>query len=255
MMECKICGKCNEVAFTEIVLDQFKVDFFHCDQCDFLQTEEPFWLEKAYNESINISDTGVLSRNIQLSKISSLVICAFFDKNKMFLDFAGGYGIFTRLMRDIGFNFYWCDKYSENLVSRGFEYESRERVELVTTFESFEHFEYPMREIEEMLNKSESILFSTELFEGGVPKPKNWTYYGFGHGQHISFYSIKTLRYIAKKYNLRLNTNGRTIHLLTKKIIPNVVFVFLLKLCRLGAFNIVKMGLRSKTMDDWSLLK
>jgi hypothetical protein len=28
----------------------------------FLQNEEPYWLEEAYSESINISDTGYLQR-------------------------------------------------------------------------------------------------------------------------------------------------------------------------------------------------
>ncbi len=38
-----------------------------------------------------------------------------------FLDYAGGYGVFTRLMRDIGFDFYWHDPYTQNLFANGFE--------------------------------------------------------------------------------------------------------------------------------------
>jgi hypothetical protein len=121
-MKCKICNTENQSCFSSKLLNKYEVEYFHCSKCAFLQTEEPYWIEEAYDESINISDTGVMSRNLSLSQISTIVINIYFDKKKAFLDFAGGYGVFTRLMRDIGFNFYWEDKYSSNLVARGFEY-------------------------------------------------------------------------------------------------------------------------------------
>ena len=31
--------------------------------CDFLQTEEPFWLKEAYESAIGITDTGIIKRN------------------------------------------------------------------------------------------------------------------------------------------------------------------------------------------------
>jgi hypothetical protein len=93
-----------------MILNKYDIKYYHCVNCGFLQTEESYWLNEAYDESINISDTGIMSRNIHLSKITTLILYFFFDKNNKFLDFAGGYGIFTRLMRDIGFDFYWSDK-------------------------------------------------------------------------------------------------------------------------------------------------
>ena len=59
-------------------------------------------------------------------------------------NYAGGYGIFTRMMRDIGFDFYWLDKYADNLLTNGFEYNKKihKKIEAITSFESFEHFVY-----------------------------------------------------------------------------------------------------------------
>ncbi len=224
-MKCKICLTENKVIFSSKILYKYDIEYFHCKNCGFLQTEEPYWLDEAYEESINVSDTGILARNLYLSDISSLIIYFFFDKSKKYLDFAGGYGILTRLMRDIGFDFYWYDKYSENLVARGFEQDEKSmEVELITIFEAFEHFTEPISEIENMLNISKNILFSTELLPSIIPKPHEWWYYGLEHGQHISFYSLETLEYIAKKYNLNLYSNGHNIHLFTEKDLNRYCF-------------------------------
>lgn len=215
-MKCKICDNDNDFIFFGKILNKYNIKYYYCSNCGFLQTEEPYWLEESYAESINITDTGILQRNISLSKIVSVLIYFLFNKNKKFLDYAGGYGIFTRLLRDIGFDFYWYDPYCKNLVSRGFEY-NNEDIELMTTFETFEHFDNPMIEIEKMLTITKNIIFTTEILQDPIPKPENWWYYGLEHGQHISFYSIKTLEYIAKKYNLKFYTNNYNLHIFTNK--------------------------------------
>jgi hypothetical protein len=46
-------------------------------------------------------------------------------------------------------------------------------------------------------------------------------------GQHISFYSVDTLRFIAKKYNLNFYTNGKSFHLFTKIKINKFLFKIL----------------------------
>lgn len=127
----------------------------------FLQTEEPYWLNEAYRSPISIIDTGVMSRNIGSSKITSVVLYFLFKKFNKFLDFGGGYGIFTRLMRDIGFDFYWYDPHSTNLLARGFEIKSKNyKYKLVTAFEVFEHFTEPTKEIESIIQFSGNIFFN-----------------------------------------------------------------------------------------------
>jgi len=254
-MRCKICNKQTNLVFSAKILNKYDVKYFYCNHCGFLQTEEPYWLEEAYGESINISDTGLMSRNLNLSNQTTNIINSFFDKNAKFLDFAGGYGIFTRLMRDIGFDFYWNDKFSQNLVAREFEYSPNHKYELLTSFESFEHFDNPILEIENMLKISKNILFSTELFSDKPPVTTEWGYYGLNHGQHISFYSIKTLKLIANKYNLNLYSNGKTLHLLTEKNLSNFLFNLIVKLNRFGLFNFTKRLNQSKTLSDWELLR
>jgi len=67
-----------------------------------------------------------------------------------------------------------------------------------------------------MLQLSKTIIFSTEILPIPVPKPDDWWYYAFEHGQHISFYSLKTLNILAKKFGLNPYTSA-DLFIMTKR--------------------------------------
>ena len=169
-MQCKICQNHTQKIFSATILNKYVISYFYCSHCIFLQTEEPYWIKEAYSQSINISDTGYMQRNINLSRKVTVLLFLFFNKNMKYLDYAGGYGVFVRLMRDIGFDFYWDDKYIQNLFAQGFEYNQSDKIEAVTTFESFEHFVNPLEEIEKILAISSNIIFSTEFLPNPITK-------------------------------------------------------------------------------------
>ena len=246
-MKCKICNQENKSIFSAMILNKYNIKYYHCARCNFLQTEEPYWLDEVYKESINTSDTGYMQRNLNLSKKLTILLSLIFNKNDSFLDYAGGYGVFTRLMRDIGFNYYWDDKYTINLFARGFEY-SKEGIDAITTFESFEHFINPLEEIEKMLQISKTVIFSTELLSSDVPETKDWWYYGLDHGQHISFYNENTFQFIANKYGLNYYNLG-SLQLLTNKNIPQYVKL-VLKFSKFRLHEILQKQLKSKTWSD-----
>jgi hypothetical protein len=257
-MNCKVCGSEIEKIFNAKIMNKYQIDYFYCQNCGFLQTEEPYWLDEAYKEPITLTDTGYMQRNINLSKLITIILLLFFDYRKKFLDYAGGYGVFVRLMRDIGFDFYWYDKYSQNLFARGFEYDEsmKGEIEAITCIEAFEHFANPIDEIEKMLSISKNIIFTTELLPNPIPKPQDWWYYTLEDGQHISFYSKRTLKFIAKKYGL-IYTNYRNIHLFTNRkinplLLKMVILSYKLELQKL----IVKLkGLKNKTWHDFEVLR
>jgi hypothetical protein len=89
-MNCKICGNKAVEKFKAKILNKYEVKYFCCQNCGFLSTEEPYWLDEAYKSPINISDTGYLQRNINLSKKVVILLSLFFDKKRKFLDYAGG---------------------------------------------------------------------------------------------------------------------------------------------------------------------
>ena len=105
-----------------------------------------------------------------------------------------------------------------------------------------------------MLEISNNILFSTTLTPIKKPLHEEWYYYGLEHGQHISFYSITTMEYLADKYSVNFYTNGKNIHLFTKKKINKSVFKILYLLSRIGMASLFKLFVKSKIAEDVKLL-
>ncbi|MDP1678027.1 MAG: class I SAM-dependent methyltransferase [Bacteroidota bacterium] len=255
-MNCKICNTASVAIFKATVLNKYDVQYFSCPNCEYLFTEKPYWLDEAYNSVINVVDTGIMARNILYSRIVSALLFFFFDSKGKFLDYAGGYGIFTRLMRDVGFNFYWNDPFCENLLARGFEYKKEEgsTFDLLTAFEVFEHLSDPVSEIKGIFNISASIIFSTELLPTPIPKPTEWWYYGFDHGQHVSFYTKKTLSVIARQFGIHFYSI-KSLHIFTPKKLNLFAVWLVVMLLKLDLFLAIKKNMKSKTWDDHFQLK
>lgn len=226
-MFCKICRNNSDFFAEAKILFKYNIKYYKCTYCGFIQTEEPYWLKEAYNDAINYSDLGLLKRNADLVPPSSNVISKFFNKNAKFIDYGAGYGVLVRMMRDKGYDFYWQDKYCENLYARDFVCSDTEKYELLTAYEVFEHLVNPAEETEAMLKYSGSILFSTYLVPVNYPKPNEWWYYTPDHGQHISLYSEKSLETLAGNFGKNFYTNGKNIHLITDRKISGSVFKLL----------------------------
>ena len=249
---CRVCGGVTEEVFKSKVLNKYDASYSRCNNCAFLQVEDPFWLDEAYSNSINKEDTGYVSRNIRLARKTFLLLINYFKKGDSFLDYAGGYGMFVRLMRDAGLDFYWDDKYTKNIFAQGFEY-NKQNISVVTCFECFEHFSHPGEDIEKILAISRNVFFSTSLYDiNGSKKAPDlpWPYYGFNHGQHISFYSLHTLQYIAEKHKLKFYSNGRDLHFFSDRKFNKRIFGMILILGILP-WDIMSRFIReSKTSED-----
>lgn len=255
-MNCNICNSESTRIFKEIVLSKYEVQFYVCSSCGYLFSENPYWLNEAYESAITNSDTGILTRNIQLAKKTSSIINFMFNKNGRFLDFAGGYGMFTRIMRDYGFDFYWMDKYCENIFAKGFEHQNDKikPYEIVTAFEVFEHLVNPLDEMKEITFCGDNIIFSTQLLPSPIPNPGKWWYYHFEHGQHISFYTHKSLELLAKKFNLHF-ISFKGIHFMTKEKINPFLLHFILSKPIQEITSVYRLKFKSKTESDSNYLK
>lgn len=218
MSKCKICNSAVEVAFEAEVLGRYPAQYLKCSACGFLFIDQPCWLEEAYSDSITHADIGLLSRNLDFSRKLSVLLYHYFDKDASYLDYAGGYGVFTRLMRDIGFKFYHTDPYTENLFAREYDWQSEQEVSGVTSFECFEHLVDPMADIGKMLSFARNLFFSTVLLPSPIPA-KDWHYYAFEHGQHVSFYSTETLKQIADQFGLYFMSVGN-LHFFSEVELP-----------------------------------
>ncbi len=255
-MYCRLCNQKTNEIFSHQVLEKYKVKYFLCDGCGLLQTEEPYWLDEAYSEAIAVADTGLVARNINISNRLTCLLFLMFGTSGRYLDIAGGTGLLTRLMRDIGFDYYWHDQYCENIHAKGFEYSaSLGSCSAVTAFEVLEHIEQPESFIVSALDlaQTDTFIFSTELYANKPPFSDEWWYYAFETGQHISFYQLKTLKFIARKLEMSLYSFNN-FHMFTKQQFSHKKF----QLCmgRLGKLIslIIQRRIKSRTMTDHKMM-
>jgi 2-polyprenyl-3-methyl-5-hydroxy-6-metoxy-1,4-benzoquinol methylase len=228
-------------------------------QCGYLFAIDPYWLDEAYTSAIASTDTGLVKRNISISaKLACLLYFGMQERGKgRYVDFAGGYGMLTRIMRDYGFDFHWQDKYCTNLLAQGFEYiKDTSNYDAVTAFEVLEHVTNPVEFINNTLLEinTDTIIFSTLLYDGAPPKPNEWWYYAFQSGQHIGFFQKKTLEIIGKKLNLNFYSVNK-IHILSrKKFKPKLLTISTDELISRLASYFVQFKTGSKTQDDQNII-
>ena len=257
--QCPICTKDLKPCFTAIVLGKYSAQYAVCNFCGFLRVQEPAWLEEAYSDAIADSDTGIVMRNFSTAaKLSNILYFGLgFRGNERCLDAAGGYGILTRLMRDFGFDFYWADKFCQNLVATGFAYTPEiGRCQGVTAIEVMEHLQDPKGFISDAMKSvgASTFIFTTELYSGDPPKPETWWYYALQSGQHIGFFQAKTLKFLAE--NLGLNFySAAGVHILTdKKINKFLLSLVTTKPALLMLPWVIRSLKGSKTIEDHDLM-
>jgi len=214
---CKICQADTQLCFSATILAKYDVAYYFCDNCGFLQTERPYWLDEAYADAIAAEDVDLVGRNLRMQRILTCLLPACFGRDATLLDLAGGYGLLTRLMRNNGMAFSWSDKHCANLFAKEYEWnDAHGPVTAATAFEVLEHLEDPLAFIRDALEKTSTrtLIFTTQLFEGTPPHPGKWSYYAPEAGQHIAFYQPRTLAHIAGLLGVNFySRNG--IHFLT----------------------------------------
>ncbi len=255
-MYCRVCN--NEIVslFSHEVLRKYQVQYYLCKGCGLIQTEKPYWLDEAYSEVIADADTGLVSRNIIISHKLTFLLFQMFGTSGRYVDVAGGTGLLTRLMRDIGFNYYWHDQYCANVHARGFEFSrSIGPCSAITAFEVLEHLEEPVPFIVGALDlaQTDTFVFSTELYNGKPPLPDDWWFYSFETGQHISFYQVRTIRVLAERLGMFWYSHNN-LHMFTKQ--PFTLKKFRLCTGRFGKFFslAIRRRIDSRTMDDHTIM-
>jgi hypothetical protein len=222
-LRCPVCAADMREAFRATVLHRHEAIYDHCDACGFLRVRAPHWLDEAYADAIAITDTGLMWRNQLIAdQLAALLPVLGVAPGDRCLDYAGGYGVLTRLMRDKGFDFYWSDPYCRNLLAGGFEHNpALGACRLVTAFEVIEHVEQPVDFVQTALAAAEAdtLIFSTEVYTGAPPKPADWRYYSLETGQHIGFFRSDTLTRLGKRLAMDVHSS-HGLHMLSRRALP-----------------------------------
>lgn len=251
-MQCPICDTSTEVFGSACVLGRFDAQYRRCPSCGYLFVVDPLWMEQAYASAITESDVGLVERNLWLARLAGSVVQVMFDPNGRFIDYGGGTGLFTRLMRDKGFDWYWFDTACRNVFATGFEADMGDGTsyELLTAAELFEHLIDPVETMSRLRSLSTNILFTTRLLPAPPPHLGEWWYYGLEHGQHVSFYTRRSLHLLGEKFGLRLASNGENLHLFSTKRVPDIALRLVASSAFYSFFSTV-MSRRSLLPDDF----
>lgn len=192
---------------------RYQATYVRCPRCGLVTTPETPWLEEAYSSAIHLADSGLLRRARKTSRLTAAVIAFEGLRQGRFLDWAGGYGVFTQLMRDRGLDFRHHDDFAEPVFARDHRDDGVARCDLVTAFEVLEHLSDPRRELAAIAARTDRILFTTELLPEPTPRVGEWWYYLPNVGQHITFHTPESLRLLAADLGFESTTNGRRWHL------------------------------------------
>ncbi len=223
---CRVCGELTVPIFQARILDKLTATYFRCPGCGLIQTEPPYWLAEAYGQAISIQDVGLVRRNLELAAKLRNILLAHFDAGGRFLDYAGGYGLMVRLMRDEGFDFHRHDPLCANIFAQGFDIPELKGLagqmdrgfEAITAFELLEHLEEPTATVHRLLEHTDTLLFSTRLQPDPPPRGvDDWWYFWPQTGQHVTFYTLPALRVMAEKTGTNLHSDGTALHLLTRR--------------------------------------
>lgn len=219
-MNCPIDQTIMRFCFSEVVLGKHESRYFQCQHCGLIQPQNPeSWLQEAYSSAIAATDIGLVSRNISNIRRMEPILSRLCKTDAKILDVGGGYGMLCRGLRDRGFDCYTTDVYCENLFARKFEPTQGFKADALLAFEVFEHVADPLSFVDEQFRKysPELMIFSTLVYETDEPPPRDWWYYTWDTGQHISIYHPKSIQELARKLNLYTSSFGSGLHLLAKR--------------------------------------
>lgn len=180
-----------------------------CPSCEAAFYENPGWLDTAYSSAISSHDTGIVERCIDLANVLTPFLWR--RRHEPVIDFGGGIGLLSRIMRDRGFDFHSVDPMAEYRLP--LPTAEVPTASMVTMVEVLEHLTDPVSELRKIAERAPIIFISTHLIPAGGVVP-DWHYLQPETGQHIFFCTTTTLRRLASELRMNVTSNGKNLHVL-----------------------------------------
>ncbi len=214
MNECKICK--NKT--TEIIDIKTDKIYHRCIECDYVFLDNRFLL-KANDEKKHYDNHDNNLESLGYVKMFENLIEEFVTSDashvKTTLDFGCGEGEVLPILlerRNI-----FCDRYDlfyfPKKVYVGKKYD------LIVSTEVFEHLSKPLDVLKDLLshlNKNGYLLLMTYFHPSADEKFVKWFY--IKDVTHIGFFSMKTFKYLANKFNLKIEKHNSKNIIMFKKL-------------------------------------
>jgi len=151
-INCRLCGNVAQFSFRKRILSKYDVTYFQCQTCEALQTEEPYWLEEAYQPINEKLDTGQFIRCLHNAAFLDALTSHLNLSTEPLIDYGCGSGLTARILRDVGINAYGYDIYSTPRLLMGFLTETLEDASIINLCEVAEHFPNPKSSFEHIFH-------------------------------------------------------------------------------------------------------
>lgn len=99
-LSCPVCAGIVASYAPVSILEKYDVEYARCSRCGLFYLPQAFWLDEAYERAIYDGDVGLMRRCRVLAALTGVVDRTEGLRDGRFLDWAGGYGILTRMMRE-----------------------------------------------------------------------------------------------------------------------------------------------------------
>ena len=238
-MNCPICGRsalalhtvdfnksCEETRGRHLPCADIPVRYLQCLHCGFCFAPDlcawpPEEFERRiYNEAYPMVDPDYADARPRANAAALRRIFAAPTPGMRHLDYGGGNGLLSRLLRENGWNSASYDPLSE----RGTDPARLGQFQLITAFEVFEHVpdvRTLLRSLRTLLAPEGLVMFSTLTSDGEIhaQHPLTWWYAAPRNG-HISLFSRASLGLLAAQGGFNFHSLNAGMHLFFTTIPP-----------------------------------
>jgi hypothetical protein len=220
-VKCNIC-ECRASHFVTIrIMGRHDAEYCRCTSCGFIFATNPYWLQESFSTELNRLDIGSVDRCLVVSSFVEVVIRSLRLTAGRILDWGGGYGLLTRLLRDRGLDTRFYDPYTSPLFVGDAIAASDENFDLTVMGEVMLHITHPVETLREVLRRSDYLLFTAVVAPPDVSS--DWWYFMPDSGQHVAIHSRDSIAALGKVLGVSVTSDGRFFHLLHTREVPRLL--------------------------------
>lgn len=209
---CPICAGSTDVFADLKVMGSVEARYVRCVDCRFIHAESPHWLEASFSSELNELDIGAIDRCLIVADFVDSLMSASSMKGPRILDWGGGYGVLTRILRDRGHDAVVSDPYVHPIFARNFTDRDDSRFDLIVLSEVLLHLTDPVRTLQDLFLRTSNVLVTAVIAPENVDS--TWWYLMPDTGQHVALFARESLQAMADRLGVRLTSDGRFFHLL-----------------------------------------
>ena len=212
---CAVCSGSTKFLFSYEVRGEHQASLRECLNCRFTYIANPHWLDESFSSELNDLDIGSVDRCLVLADFVEVLIRSMKSSKSRFLDWGGGYGLLSRIMRDRGLDFVSHDIYTRPLFVESSSNSNSETFELITMSEVALHLVDPVPVFTKIMESTDVLVFTAVI--APTVTPNDWWYLMPDTGQHVAIYHEETLQALAEKLGVQVTSDGRFFHVLHRK--------------------------------------